>query len=363
MAMVVELVVRLGETILDVAHVPAERTYRIGTAPDCDFAVPGFTSYPLVDGGRVRCPTGIVATEHGDTSRMHIGLVTIDATRMHITRTPLSHRRPDWRPPVYVVASLALHVAVWLVAAIYEPFERLVETQQPRLRHVHVAVDLPDPQPTPPKPPQQQPQQPQQQQPEAGAAAARRVKTTVRSEVPSADAMPTTFGAAAADVARTIGKIDVARRVGELKPEDTYNEDADNARGFGGGRRFDGGPLETVETGDYQTMAFDVTLCPNKSCSVRGPIPALYIRTHLHEVMPAIYDCYAQHASGPGTITLEFSIDVDGGVRDMRGSGLGETGACAARAASGLYFKALGKDVKAGQSPETHVRYPIRFNG
>jgi hypothetical protein len=363
MSSVVELVVRLGDTILDVAHVPPERTYRIGTAPECDLAVPGFTSYPLVDDGRLRCPTGVPTSVHGNTTRIQVGLATIEATRVRITRTNLPRRRFDRRTPVYAAASLAVHVAIWLVAAISEPFERLVETQQPRLRYVHVAVDPPEPPPPPPAP-QQQAQPASEPAPTPPAAsAARRAPAAKRAEIPSPQAMPQTFGTAARDVADMVAKLEVARRVGELRPEDTYNEDDDNARGFGGGRRFDPGPAETIENGDYSTMAFDVTLCPKKSCSVRGPIPALYIRTHLHEVMPAIYDCYQQHASGPGTITLEFTIDVDGGVRNMRGSGLGETGACAARAANELYFKALGKDVKAGQSPDTHVRYPIRFNG
>ena len=35
---------------------------------------------------------------------------------------------------------------------------------------------------------------------------------------------------------------------------------------------------------------------------------------------------------------------------------------CVVVGGTGLYFKALGKVVKAGRSPETHVRYPIRFN-
>ncbi len=374
MSSVVELVVRLGDTILDVAHVPPDRTYRIGTAPDCDLAVPGFTSFPLVDGGRVRCPTGVPTSERGDTTRIQVGLAMIEATRMRVERTAVPRRRPEWRTPVYVAVSLIAHVAVWLVAAIYEPFERIVEAPQaPRFRHVHVAFDPPPPPPPPaPKPEPTPPPTPEPKQasepasdpgpPPAAASAARRASSTKRAEVPSAQVMPGSFATAASDVANMVAKLEVARRVGELRAEDTYNEDDDNARGFGGGRRFDGGPRETIKNGDYSTMAFNVTLCPKKSCSVRGPIPALYIRTHLHEVMPAIYECYAQHATGPGTITLEFTIDVDGGVRNMRGSGLGETGACAARAANEIYFKALGKDVKAGQSPETHVRYPIRFN-
>lgn len=333
MATVVELVVRLGDTILDVAHLAPDRSYRIGTHE--------------VSAAR------LAAVEH-----MQLGLVTIDAARVDLAPARIAAHRPDWKLPLYVAASLTAHVALWLAAALLEPFERLAdEPAQPRMRHAHVTVEIP-PEPPPPPAPAQPPPQPQP--PDPGARAARRASKLTRVEAAS-EAVPATFGTAAREVANMVENLDVVRRVGELRPEDTYNEDEANARGFGGGRRFTP-PAESIESGAYQTLPLDVTLCPNKSCSVRGPVPALFIRTHLHTVMPAIYGCYAQHATGPGTITLEFTIDVDGGVKNMRGSGLGETGACAARAASELYFKALGKDVKPGQSPETHVRYPIRFN-
>lgn len=334
MSTVVELVVRLGDTILDVAHLAPDRSYRIGT--------------------HVISAARLAAVQH-----MQLGLVTIDATRTDLARTRITSRRPEWKLTLYVAASLTVHIALWLAAAILAPFERLAdEPPPPRMRHAHVTLDVP---PEPPKPATQPPPpSPSQEPPDPGPRAARRARKLERAEAAS-EAVPTTFGEAASDVANMVAKLDVVRRVGELRPEDTYNEDDANARGFGGGRRFTP-PAESIESGAYQTLPLDVTLCPKKSCSVRGPIPALFIRTHLHTVMAAIHACYEQHASGPGTITLEFTIDVDGGVQNMRGSGLGETGACAARAASGLYFKALGKDVKPGQSPETHVRYPIRFN-
>jgi hypothetical protein len=106
-------------------------------------------------------------------------------------------------------------------------------------------------------------------------------------------------------------------------------------------------------------MIHDVKLCPNKDCTVEGPIPALYVRTHLLHHMDAIYECYEQHASGPGTIVLSFTIDSHGGVHDAQGSGLGETGACAARVVGEIFFKALGDDWDPPR--ETRVRWPVQF--
>src|ERR1051325_10492483 len=57
----VEVVARFGQTVLDVAHVPLDATYRVGTAADVDITVPGLGSFPILEGGRVRRPVGCVA--------------------------------------------------------------------------------------------------------------------------------------------------------------------------------------------------------------------------------------------------------------------------------------------------------------
>ncbi len=377
---VIEIIARFGETILDVAHVACGRTYRIGTAPDVDLAVPGHTSYPLVDRGRVRCPIGVPLSEDGDTTTLQLGNVRLDITRMQLASTPLPHRSLEWRVAVFCLASLCAHLALWFVAIMRAPVERLVDVEtiaRPRVRHVHVAHE-PETKPTPsliPKP-QVEPVPPvQQASAKVREPPAKRQVSLEPEEAPGqreggsspAAAAPRSFGRAARELADAVAKVDVERRVGELEPEDTFNEDDMNDRGFGGGgggggRRFRPPPGEIIKSGGYATMAYDVTLCPTKSCTVRGPIPAVFIRANLHSAMHAIYGCWVQHASGSGTILLEFTIQLDGSVRGAKGSGLGETGACAARVASELNYKALGKDALPGQPTETHVRYPLRFD-
>jgi hypothetical protein len=174
------------------------------------------------------------------------------------------------------------------------------------------------------------------------------------------------FGRSAAYwVARAAKSFDdthVVEKVSALTEEGQYYEDDEYAGGFGTGRNFDPSKregFESVKTGAYATMVHDVKLCPKKDCSVEGPIPPLYVRTHLLHHMDAIYECYAQHASGPGTIVLTFTIDSHGGVYDAHGSGLGETGACAARVVGEIFFKALGDDWDPPR--ETHVRWPVQF--
>jgi hypothetical protein len=240
-----------------------------------------------------------------------------------------------------------------MCAIMLEPYERLVEVTRPRLRFVHVADHDPPPDPLPAPVVEKAEERPR---PAAAAAAAPRKHVRAVERIAAANPAE-----AAAKFAAMVGKTHVVEQVSALRPEDTYNEDDENAKGFGGSPRFP--PGETIKTGAYKVMTYDVKLCPKKSCTITGPVPGTFIRAQLHEHMDAIYDCYAEHASEPGTIILEFSIAGDGSVHDAKGSGLGETGACAARVLPEIYFKAIGdNDVPEGKPRVTRVRYPIRFN-
>jgi hypothetical protein len=353
---VVEVVARFGATIIAVAHVGPNETYRIGTAPSANLAVPGLTSFPLVDGGTIRRPHGVHAVEHERGTELHIGALTLSIARTKLSRAPLARPRIDWWPRMFLAASLIAHLSLWLIALAVAPFERLIEKPRPRMRFAHVAEPSESIEPKPLR------------KRESGAAAqpesATRVARPARGKRPEDDAelgRPASYWTAR--VAKAFDNTKLVERLGELTAENQYVEDDENAKGFGGGGgRFDPGPAESVNTGEgygAAMMAYDVKLCPKKSCTVTGPIPALYVRTHLHAHMDAIYDCYAQHADGPGTIVIEFLISPDGAVRDARGSGLGETGACAARVVGEIYFKALGNDYDPPR--ETHVRYPLLF--
>jgi hypothetical protein len=349
---VVEVVVRFGDTILDVAYVRPHQTYRIGTAPGVELAVPGHTSFPLVTGGAIRCPVGVPVRHLGATVELRFAYASVELTRRQLELIPVARPRLRWRLVAFVAASLLLHLGIWACAMTLEPFERLVAAQQPRMRHAHVADHEPPPEP-PPTPVVEK----HEQQPAAASPPAAPPRKRARVERANA-ANP---AEAASQFAAMVAKTHVVERVSALRPEDTYNEDDANAKGFGGSPRFP--PGETIKTGEYKIMAYDVKLCPKKSCTITGPVPGTFVRAQLHEHMDAIYACYLEHATETGTITLEFSIAGDGTVHGAKGSGLGETGACAARVLPEIYFKAIGdNDVPEGQPKVTRVRYPIRFN-
>ena len=349
---VVEVVARFAGTILDVAHVGPAATYRIGCAPGVDLAVPGVTCFPLVTGDIVRCPIGLAESQQGEATVLRVG-----ALELHITRTRLPDRtlpppRFELRTSAFLAASLVAHLAIWFAAVRFAPLERLAPPRvRPRLVHLAIADEPRPPAPITPPPPVPTAAPASRAAPVPRGARGRRGGGQRDAEGPE-DVV-----AAARALNATLEAIDLPGRAGEIDAEHFYDPGNQGGGNFGSGRRFDPTRREgwgTVATGPYTLMLYDVTLCPQHSCTVEGPIPALYVRTHLHKYMDAIYACYEQLAPGLGTIVLEMTITADGAVRDARGSGLGETGACAARVASTIYFKALGA--------ETHVRYPMRFN-
>jgi len=352
---VVEVVVRFGDTILDVAYVRPSETYRIGTLPGVELAVPGHTSFPLVSGGTIRCPVGVPARHIGATVELRFAHASIELTKRELDVPRIARPRLHGGVAGFRAESPLAHLAIGLCAVPLEPCERLVAEQRQRIRYVHVADHDPPPDP-PPKPVAKPVEKPTAVVHAASSPAASPPRRS-RTDRP----MVTNQAQAASEFAKMVGKTNVVERVSALRPEDTYNEDDANAKGFGGSPRFP--PGETIASGDYEVMAYDVKLCPNKSCTITGPVPGSFIRAQLHEHMAAIYRCYTEHASEPGTIVLEFSIAGDGSVHSARGSGLGETGACAARVLPEIYFKAIGdNDVAEGKPKVTRVRYPIRFN-
>jgi hypothetical protein len=353
---VVEVVARFGGTILDVAHVGEADTYRIGSAQGTNLAVPGLVCFPLVTGTKLRFPVGVPAVEHDGWTELRFGALTIHLTRTKLSRAPLARPRFERRTSVFLAASLVVHLALWLLALASAPYEKLPR-QRAVLRLAHM-TSAPEPtvKPKPVKPPERI----------AGKHASAAAMQPARPRRVATDDEPHfhTAAEATAALAASFDKIDVVGKLADLRPEDTYNEDEANARGFGGSKRFDPNEregFESVKSGNYSTMIYDVKLCPNKSCTVVGPVPALFVRTHLLAHMDEIYDCYVQHATEPGTIVLSFTITPDGSVHDASGSGLGETGPCAARVAGEIYFKALGNDFHPPRSTRV-AKYPVRFN-
>ena len=346
---VVEVAVRFGDTLLDVAHVDATGAFRIGTAPDVDLAVLGYTSFPLVAHGKLRIPTGCGTSMRGRTTVLRIGQVTIELTRTRPVERRVALRRPQWRTPAFVVGSLVVHLAILIVAFVREPFERIVEKHPPRLRYVHIATPPLDEVP-PPKP----------KPAEAAATAPKRADTEpARAAAPLRDALPR--GRAVDRILDGLAK-DVDKKLAGLRAEDQYDEDADNAKRFGGTGRFDPSQrpgFESVASGNYETLSYDIKTCPDKSCKVAGPFPLSGVRSYVHKHLPEIFDCYQRFGNGPGTIVLDFTIsgqqDGGGSVRDAKGRGLAETGPCAAEVIAAVNFKAMDDGA-------TRVRFSIRFN-
>ncbi len=349
---VVEVVARFGGTILDVAHVGPTDTYRIGTAPGTRLAVGGITSFPLVAGRVVCCPLGMEASERDGVTELSLGALTICIAHTKLAFEPVARPRFDWRPPVFVLGSLLVHLVIWWVAMTFAPLERLAAPRAPQLRlaRVDVPPPPPDPKPAPRKQASASTMQPQH------TSRVERARARVTRKPAGYEHSMAGVAMAASAIAASFDRIHLPEKMAALDPDDAYNPEADDSPRFGGGNALDPNNREgwgIIKAGAYEIIPSDVTLCPDKSCTVSGPVPALWVRTHLHHHMDAIYECYERYAEGPGTIVLEFTITADGAVRDARGSGLGETGACAARVASEIFFKAFGR--------ETHVRYPLRF--
>ena len=142
---VAEVVVQLGDTILQVTHVAADGRYRIGSAPGVELAVAigGITCFPLIEPGLVlRLPAGIRATVFseagalplpapelrltaGTTVQLGLGLVTVSVARVPLAAAPLPQRPIEIRPYAYGAGVLLAHLTMWAVAMTYATSERL----------------------------------------------------------------------------------------------------------------------------------------------------------------------------------------------------------------------------------------------
>ncbi|NVB85442.1 MAG: hypothetical protein HOV81_44165 [Kofleriaceae bacterium] len=122
MPVVIEIVARIGDSIIDVTYLSPGATYRLGTA---ELATPTSASFT-------------------STTQM-AGLVSVTMTRGFRVETPVPRKRPDARPWIFTFASLAVHLAIVIVAMRFETLERLVaRSELPRYRFAHIA-DEPEP--------------------------------------------------------------------------------------------------------------------------------------------------------------------------------------------------------------------------
>ena len=357
---VVELVARIGDTVLDVAHLTPGVRYRIGSAPDVDLAVSALGSFPVVDGDIVRVPAGLVATvdnrrDPGPTIRiagtivLQVGLVTLTIRRAVREAQAVPRPRRDRRPYPYLAASLVVQLALWLAAVTLAPFERIT---RPVHRIVHVThVHPPDPPPPPAKP---EPAKPDPVPHPATAAAAAHHPRARESEDAAPGARPS-LAASIAHLGKTFDDIHVADQLaaanGPADPEGAFNEQSFG----GGGRRFDVDAVAPPTTFKVERWAVPtfmhmpgqlapvpaIAWCNDDSCMTRGTLPLEKVLAILEKHQAEIARCYREHTGDlVGEIRVRFPIAADGRVTGTLGTeagpigyGTGTVGRCVAKIA------------------------------
>ncbi len=167
--MAVEVTARFAGTLLVSAVVPARGEFRIGTAPEVELAVCGFTCFPLVGrDGLIRIPAGVTATRIvggaryampetaarlgvGDRIELALGHVAIAITAA-APRVPVGAPAVDRRRAGYIFAAAVAHlVFVAVVTALASP--KPTRPAPPVLARVTRAVPPPPVTRMPPPPP------------------------------------------------------------------------------------------------------------------------------------------------------------------------------------------------------------------
>ena len=345
---------RIGDSVIDHTHVGRGGRYRIGTSPGVDLpvAMGALRSFPVLDAGFVfRRPAGFAAklTVDGDEVIiidsavplrrgwrvvLPLGAATLELAVVGAPRVVVPKPRPELRPYAYAAAALVAHLAVWAIAMWSAPIERLaveVEDIQPRMR-----VRIEEPPPPPPK----QEKQKQQKQKQGGTA----------QSPPSAEKTGVLAATGLSDLSMLVPSVDVVKAVNDST---AYDEDAANAKLFGGGPRFDPSKKKgwgTVASGKYATVSKgrgagdgydlegtvkhpqpDIAMC-HAGCRVAGVTDKEVIHHAVDLRLGAIGYCYQRYARKQltGKLRIDFTIGIDGAVHDPRGSGMPEFQECAA---------------------------------
>lgn len=393
----VEVVARLGSSVVAIAHLRDGAAYRIGTAPGVDLAVPIATTFPLVERGVVRIPSGIRATvsEGGRTVpfsafelwlgvgtrvELTIGLVTIRIMRVELPNAKIPRTPLDRRGPVYAAASLALHLFVWALAVTIAPFDPPLERMvADPIMAIRVAkFDAP---PQPPDSPSMVPEATTATtDPVAAPAPADTAPHVPSSRRGRAIARAREAGFLTADglsdLSALATKADFGKAFEGVGP--AYREDDANRKGFGGGGdgpKFNPG---TIATGEYATVSdgsgagedYDlpgavpdqrhrpvVEMCTGRPCETEGPLSTATVRTVIAVTSPTLIRCYKAYAEerSRGTVTLDFEIDRDGTVLRASSRGFGQVAACVQAVVEKIDFP-----IAPGQ-PQTTVQFSLGF--
>lgn len=393
----VEVVARLGPSIVALTHLRDGAAYRIGTAPGVDLAVPIATTFPLVERGVVRIPSGIEATVReggrsypvtafelwlgaGMRVELTIGLVTIRISRVELPDERIPRPLLERRAPAYVAGSLVFHIAMWALAITFapldEPLERMREA--PGLGVRIAQFDAP-PQP-PPLPSPVPAASTATTDPVTGPAPADPAPNVPTSRRGRAIAQARKAGILGADGLSDLSALvidgDLGKRFDGVGP--AYREEDANAKQFGGGG---GGPRfnpGTIVTGAYATVSdgrgagddYDlpgavpdqrhrpvVEMCTGRPCATDGPITVATVRRMIAVTSPILVRCYQHHAEdrSRGTVTLDFEIDRNGEVLRASSRGFGAVSACVQAVVEKIDFP-----IAPGE-PQTTVQFSLGF--
>jgi hypothetical protein len=306
---VVELVTRMGDTILDVEYLPADTTL-----------VPTRT----------------------------LGLVTRTMQRTRLDVPTVPRRALDRRPIVYLAIMLVAQLAIVLLAFRVAPFERLPHHAVPRIAYVtHVR----DPDAPPPPTPANRPEDLRQRKTAHVAEGLHdRSRRATRSPAES-------YGEAVAHLGKTFDAIDVAGKLadasGPTDPDAIYDS------GFGGGgHHFDPDAVAPKETYKVTRWAMPtyfrakgelapvpaIEWCDDDSCVTQGPLELATILDELEQHHAEIAQCYREHTGDlEGQIRFRFEVSPEGKVTGIYGKpdgpvgyGTGTVGRCVAKIAARL---------------------------
>ena len=348
MTSVVEIVVRFGGTIIDVAHVAANGAYRIGTAPSVDLPVIGSTCFPLIDQLVLRAPAGTPACRTIDGRKvaidasmvrllpgfeieLELGAITIAIAVVPPSRTELPRPSLDRRLPAYLAVALVAHLAMWAVAEVRTPPPEMTIAPRPPPRVMRIASREPAPHAV---------TQRSDEEPAPGPPPPRpRTRRSPPSALESARLL-----------ARTLGDMHVADA---LDQAGLYVE-ADAPR-FGGARQFDPatragfasiatGRYETISNGpgtgddfDLPTSGVHVAICESE-CAATGALGARLLR--------GILEAHARElaACGASGETTDLAIDNDARGRVRHASSSAAFGHCIEQVARSITVPAASGD-------------------
>jgi hypothetical protein len=309
---VVELVTRMGDTILDVEYLPAATE-----------VIPART----------------------------LGLVTRTMQRTRLDAPPVPRPAVDRRPIVYLAIFLVAQLAIVLIAFRVSPFERLPHHAVPRIAHV-THVRAPEPPPKPDKP-----DKPANSHEDLRQRSAAHVAEGLHDRSPATRVAAASYGEAVAHLGKTFDNINVAGKLADASgPTDP---DAIYEGGFGGGgHHFDPdavAPKETYKVTRWALPTYfhrkgelapvpSIEWCDDDSCVIEGPLELATVLDELEQHHAEIAQCYREHTGDlEGQIRFRFEVSPEGKVTGTYGKpdgpvgyGTGTVGRCVAKLAARL---------------------------